>query len=288
MKSIRHYFEKARKQGFAIGAFNAANLEVVKAIVGAADKLRSPIIIETSSGQTEYIEGKNLVDLVENAREKTGLPIFLNLDHAHDFKLIKKAVKAGYDLIHFDGSKLPFRENMRRAKKVVSYVRKKRKGILVEAEIDYITGSSAPHLTKSIKAVQKQGNYTDPKRAREFMRLTGVDTLAVFVGNVHGVYDAPPMLDFDRLNELSRLPCFLSLHGGSGIATPTIKKAIEIGKVVKINVNTELRMAYRQALERQLKSSDEVAIYKLMPPVISAVQKVVEKKIRIFGSTGRV
>jgi len=288
VKNIRHYFEKAKRQGFAIGAFNAANLEVVKAIVGAAEKLRSPVIIESSSGQTEYADEDNLFDFVQNAREETGLPIFLNLDHAHDLKLIKKAVKAGYDLIHFDGSKLLFRENMRRAKKVVSYVRKKRKGILVEAEIDYITGSSAPHLTKSIKAVQRQGNYTNPERARQFVKLTGVDTLAVFVGNVHGVYDAPPMLDFDRLNELSKLPCFLSLHGGSGIAAPTIKKTIETGRVVKINVNTELRMAYRKALEKQLKTSDEVAIYKLMPPVISAVQKVVEKKIRIFGSKGKV
>lgn len=288
-RSIRYYFEKARKKGFALGAFNAANLETFKAIVGAAEKMKSPVIIETSGGETAYIEGKNIVDLVSNARENTGLPIFLNLDHGQDLKVVKKMIKEGYDLIHYDGSQLPLKANMRNTRKTVEMARKARRGVLVEAEIDYITGSSVPRLDKSIKSVQAQGKYTDPETACRFVKLTQIDTLAVFVGNVHGIYDEPPLLDLDRLETIAqKVPCFLSLHGGSGITPAMIKNAIEVGKIVKINVNTELRMAYRETLERTLRKSDEVAIYKLMPPVIEAVQKVVEKKIKLFGSTNQI
>lgn len=286
--AIRYWFEKARKKGFALGAFNAANIETFKAIIQAAQHLKSPVIIESSSGETAYIEGENLVDLVANAREETGLPIFLNLDHAHDLKTVKKLIQAGYDLIHYDGSETPLKANMRNTKKVVGWARQARRGILVEAEIDYITGSSTPHLDKSVTAVQKQGRYTDPETAAHFARITGVDTLAVFVGNVHGVYKEPPMLDLALLEEIShKATCFLSLHGGSGIDGAMIKNAIAVGKIVKININTELRMAFRETLEKTLKTSNEVAVYKLMPPVITAVQKVVERKIKLFGSSGQ-
>lgn len=288
-KPIRYYFEKAQRKGFAIGAFNAANIETFKAIVAAAQNLKSPVIVESSSGETAYIEGENLVDLVGNTREKTNLPIFLNLDHAQDLRLIKKLIHAGYDLIHYDGSTLPLKANMRNTKRVVEMARKARKGILVEAEIDHITGSSIPRLDKSIKSIQNQGRYTDPDQASQFVRLTHVDTLAVFVGNVHGVYREAPMLDLDRLERIAKKTnSFLSLHGGSGITPAMIKNAIKVGGIVKINVNTELRMAYRNTLEGVLDKSEEVAIYKLMPPVIEAVQKVVEAKIKIFGSAGQI
>lgn len=287
-KSIRDYFDKARKKGFAIGAFNAANIETFKAIVGAAEKLQSPVIIESSSGETAYIDGENLFDLVANSREQTGLPIFLNLDHAHDLKVIKELINVGYDLIHYDGSELPVKANMRNTKKVVSWARKARRGILVEAEIDHITGSSVPRLDKSVASVQKLGNYTDPELAARFARLTGVDTLAVFVGNVHGAYKEPKTLDLDRLQRIAqKIHCFLSLHGGSTIPGGAIRTAIKVGHIVKINVNTELRMAFRETLEKVLKTSDEVAAYKLMPPVITAIQKVVEKKMKLFGSVGQ-
>lgn len=286
--SIRNWFEKARKKGFAIGAFNAANIETFKAIVQAAQNLKSPVIVESSSGETAYIDGENLVDLVDNARKETGLPIFLNLDHAHDLPSIKKLIQAGYDLIHYDGSELPIKANMRNTKKVVGWAHQARRGILVEAEIDHITGSSVPRLDKSVASVQKLGTYTDPETAAYFVRMTGVDTLAAFVGNVHGAYKEPKTLDLDRLHQISqKTRCFLSLHGGSTIPAGAIKTAIKVGGIVKVNVNTELRMAFRETLEKTLKRSDEVAVYKLMPPVIFAVQKVVEKKMKLFGSAGR-
>ena len=288
LHSIRDYFEKARKKGFAIGAFNVANIETFKAVVAAAEKLKSPAIIESSSGETAYIDGENLFDLVANFRQRTGLPVFLNLDHAQDLKIIKNLINVGYDLIHYDGSELPVKANMRNCKKVVGWARKARRGFLVEAEMDHITGSSAPHPGKKIKLVQAQREYTDPDKAAHFVHLTGVDTLAVFIGNVHGIYADTKFLDLDRLHRIAqKVHCFLSLHGGSGIDGGMIKNAIDVGKIVKININTELRIAFRESLEKVLETTDEVATYKLMPPVIAAVQAVVEKKMKLFGSIGQ-
>lgn len=282
--SLKKYFVQAKSQGFVIGAFNAANLEVVKAIVNAAQKLSSPVIIESSPRETNYIEPENLVDLAENARKKTNLPIFVNLDHGKSLPAIKRAIKAGYDMVHFDGSDLSFKENKKMTRQVALLTRKK--GVVVEGELGYISGKSAFSLRK-VAEIQKKGILTDPNQAKEFVKYTQVDVLAVFIGNVHGVYQGEPKLDFKRLEAIKRKTnCFLSLHGGSGIGVKQIKQAIKKG-IVKINVNTELRIAYKQALKKILAQSKEVAIYKLMPPVIKAVQKVVEEKIKMFGSINK-
>jgi len=149
-------------------------------------------------------------------------------------------------------------------------------------------GTAAPHPTEEAESIQASGNYTDPEKAADFVSQTGVDILAVFIGNLHGTYREAPKLDLERLKMIAqKLPCFLSLHGGSGLLEEDITKAIQVGKIVKINVNTELRVAYRDTLENVLKGSEEVAIYKIMPPVIAAVQKVVEEKIQLFGSTNK-
>ena len=133
-----------------------------------------------------------------------------------------------------------------------------------------------------------QEKMTDPDQAEDFVGRTGIDTLAVSIGNVHGVYASEKHLDLDLLAKLrERLSCFFSLHGGSTISEEQVRNAIKIGKIVKVNVNTELRIAYRKTLEETLKSSDEVAIYKIMPPVIAAVQKIIEAKITLFGSAGK-
>lgn len=278
--------QKARKEGFAIGAFNASNIETIKAIVAAAEKLSSPVIIESSPGETDFVEPENLVDLVENYRRETGLPILINLDHAKSLKAAKRGIEAGYEMIHFDGSDLPFEENVAETKAIVSSAHRKK--LLVEAEVGKIGGESAPHLQEDVKRVQAEAAYTEPGEAADFVRQTGVDIFAAFFGNVHGVYRQPPELDFELLIKIrSAVPAFLSLHGGSGIRGEDVKRAIKAGEIVKINVNTELRMAYRRTLEAQLAHSPEVAIYKLMPPVVEAVQTVVEAKIRLFGSEGR-
>lgn len=285
MSGAKSLLQKARREGLAVGAFNAANIETLKAIIGAAKKLKSPVIIEASHGEVEYIGGENLVDLVKNAREEVNFPIYANLDHAPTVNDALKGIRLGFDLVHYDGSSLSFEENLKNTHRVVEVAH--RKGVLVEAEIDHIQGSSAPHFQQDVAEAQKGGEYTDPDQAAEFIKKTGADTLAAFIGNVHGVYRNPPQLDLDRLEKIAqKTHCFLSLHGGSGIPDDQVKQAIMLG-IVKVNVNTELRIAYRQATEKALKDSDEVAIYKIMPPVIAAVQKVVETKIRLFGSVGK-
>jgi len=180
---------------------------------------------------------------------------------------------------------LPYEENVKITKAVVEQAHQK--GVLVEGEIDKILGNSTPHQEEA-ESVQASGNYTDPEKAADFVKQTGVDILAAFVGNLHGTYPQPPRLDLERLKIIAeKLPCFLSLHGGSGLVEEDIKKAVTIGRVVKVNVNTELRIAYKETLENVLKGSEEVAIYKIMPPVMAAVQKVVEEKIQLFGSTNK-
>lgn len=276
----------ARKQGWALGAFNAANIETLKAIVQAADVLRAPVIVESSGGETNFFGADEFASIVAIMRRKHNLPIFINLDHAEQPEAIDEAIKVGYDLIHFDGGRLPYKKNVEIAKEVANKAHKK--GLLVEGEMDHIGGSSAAHLNQTSEEAQKEGRYTDPEKAASFVQETGVDIFAAFFGNVHGVFATPPKLDFDRLARLTQqVPAFLSMHGGSGIRDEDVKQAIKTGRIVKINVNTEMRIAYKKTLKKVINTTDEVAAYKFMPPVIEAVQKVVEKKIRLFGSAGK-
>jgi len=284
VEDSRAILTRAKNQGFALGAFNAGNLELVRAVVEAAKNQHSAVIIETSAREVQHFGMRNFLAVVENFRQETGLTILTNFDHGPGLEECQKAVETGYNLVHFDGAKLPFEENAKITRALVEKAHQK--GVLIEGEIDKILGSSVPHLRQDAESIQASASYTDPERAADFVAQTGVDILAVFVGNLHGTYDEPPRLDLDRLRMIAqRLPCFLSLHGGSGLSAKDIQKAIQIGKVVKINVNTELRVAYRDTLENVLKGSEEVAIYKIMPPVIAAVQKVVEEKISLFKSS---
>lgn len=286
MPTAKEILTRAKNEGFALGAFNAGNVEIVKAIVQAAQSQQAPAIVETSAREADFFGQKNFLDVLDNFRQEINLPILTNFDHGPDLEECQKAIETGYSLVHFDGAELPYEENVKIAKAIVEQAHQK--GILVEGEINKILGSSTPHPTEDAESIQASGNYTDPEKAADFVSQTGVDILAVFIGNLHGTYRHSPKLDLERLKLIAKkLPCFLSLHGGSGLLEEDIKKAIRLGRIVKINVNTELRVAYRDTLENVLKGSEEVAIYKIMPPVIAAVQKVVEEKIQLFGSTNK-
>ena len=275
---------KAKNEGWALGAFNTGNLEITKGIVQAAQSQQAPLIMETSFGELQHFGLKNFLSVVENFRQETGLTILTNLDHGGGLEECQAAIEAGYNLVHFDGSNLPFEENIKITKALVEQAHPK--GILIEAEIDKILGDSRNHEEEA-ESVQASGNYTDPQKAADFVSQTGCDILAVFIGNLHGTYQTPPKLDLERLRMIKdQVACFFSLHGGSGLLAEDVKMAIKMG-VVKVNVNTELRIAYRQTLENVLRGSDELAIYKIMPPVIAAVQKVVEEKIQLLGSAGK-
>src|SRR3989338_792904 len=295
--TAKEWFIKAQKENFAIGAFNVDNLEILNAICMAGQRKNSPVMLEFSQGEVGYFGIDNVTDIVENAKEHFGIPILLNLDHAKKVEDCLAALRlrsgsgdsaVGFDQVHFDGSELELAENISECKKVVEAAHAK--GVLVEGEIDRISGTSEVHSEEIDLAVIKN-SYTDPQRAAEFVAETGVDIFAAIFGNVHGTFPIQPDLDFDLLGKIRlALPnTFLSLHGGSGIPADQVKEAIKVGKIVKVNVNTELRIAFRDAIsEKMQESPEEVTYYKLTPDVVESVMAVVEGKIDVFGSAGRI
>ena len=287
--NARDWFLKAQTEGWAIGAFNVDSLEIFKAICIAGKKKKSLVMLEFSPGEVGYFGLRNIVDLVSNAREEYGVPILLNLDHGKKVEDCLTAInQAGFDNIHYDGSDLELAENIENTKKVTEAAHAK--GLLVEGEIDKIPGSSEVHSQDlDLDLIRK--SYTDPQKAAKFVGETGADIFAAFFGNVHGTYPSQPDLDFDLLKRIrSALPStYLSLHGGSGISAEQVKEAIKVGEIVKINVNTELRLAYRDALTEKLgENPNEYTMYKMMPDVILSVAAVVESKIEVFGSANKV
>ena len=283
--NLKGYLKKAERENWAVGHFNISNLETLRAIILAARKLKSPVIIGTSEGESKFIGLDQAAALVGSFRKETGLPVFLNLDHGHSLDYIKKAVEAGYDAVHFDGSKLPLSENIKMAKKVVAYARKKK--VLVEGEVGFIKGSSTL-LEEEIK-ISKE-DLTDPREAGIFIKETNVDSLAVNVGTFHGIRASGinPRINLGRLREIKEMVkgVPLVLHGGSGTPLRDIKSALKLG-VSNIHINTELRLAYTNSLKKAV-SGKEIVPYKYMPEVIRNIQKVVEKKIKLFGSANKI
>lgn len=279
-------FKKARQNKYAIGAFNASNLEGIRAIMQGAQKLGKPVIISTSESEKKFIGGKQIKAIIDVWREETGLPVVLHLDHGKSLEAIKEAVGDGYDSVHFDGSELSFKENVEITKQIVEFA--KNNGVLnVEGEIGYLRGGSTLHEAVEIK----EDDLTVPDEALKFVEETNVDTLAIAIGNIHGIIKNKnlknPHLFLGRLKEISDYlgdKAFLCLHGGSGTPEEDIKKAIELG-IVKVNVNTELRIAYAESLRRFLQENlQEVKPHNIMAPVVEAIQKAVEGKIRLFSS----
>ena len=287
--TAREWFDRCQKEQFAIGAFNVDNMDIFKAVCIAGKNKRSPVMLEFSQGEVGYFGLKNIVDLIINAREEYGIPILLNLDHSKSVEDCIAAIdQAGFDNVHFDGSDLTYEKNVEETKKVVDSAHKK--GLLVEAEIDKIAGSSDIHDEEIDIKLLKQ-SYTDPQKAAKFVKETGVDMLATAFGNVHGTFPVQPNLDINLLSKIREAvpSCFLSLHGSSGIPAEQVKAAINVGKIVKVNLNTELRVAYREAIGEELSENpEEYASYKLSSDVIMAVAAVVEAKIDVFGSGNKI
>ena len=284
--NAREILQKAKTAGYALGASYVCTLATLKAVIQAAQKLKSPIILEASDGEINYMGAENLVALVNIYRSQTSLPIILNLDHGKDFESCKRAIEAGFDYVHIDTSKLPLDENIAIAKEVVTLANSR--GVLVEGEMDHIEGSSEDHTAEDPEKFQSMGMYSDPQKAYDFVVATGIDTFASFIGNLHGIYAKEIRLNLELLDQIQKaLPdTFLSLHGGSGINDGDVKQAVK-SNIVKVNVNSELRIAFKLTLQESLNTSKEVAFYKLTPPAIKAMQEVVERKILLFGSAGK-
>jgi len=288
-KRVKYKILKAaQREKWAVGQFNVSNLETLKGIFAAARKLKSPVIIGTSEGESKFLGLRETRALVSLLEEETGVPAILNLDHGKSLDYIKRAIQAGYDSVHFDGSKLPLSQNIALTVKVVKYAA--RFGVLVEGEVGFIKGNSK--ILKKIPKTRLE-DLTDPIEARKFVDKTGVDSLAINIGTFHGIASSGrnPHINIARLREIKEVlkeRVFLVLHGGSGTPKEDVKAAIKIG-IVKININTELRKAFTGSLRKGLKEKiGETTPYKYLPVAIGAVQKVVEEKIKLFNSQNKI
>lgn len=286
MKTLKNYLDRARYDKIAIGHFNISNVEALWAIFDAARALNQPVIIGVSEGERDFIGVRQAASLVQSLANEYDYPIFINADHTHDFEGIKKAIDIGFDSVMIDGSKLMFDQNVELTKKCVDYAKKiehkEGRKILVEAELGYI-GTSSAILDEIPEGAGE--DKTLPDVAKKFVEATGIDLFAPSVGNIHGVVKSGnPHIDIDRVVQISEsTDCHLVLHGGSGISDADIKAGIAAGITI-VHVNTEIRKAFRDGLERSLKENDTVAPYKYMDKARKSVYDVVYEKIKLFAN----
>lgn len=280
--------QKATKEGWAVGHFNISNLEQLRAIMEAAKELKAPIMIGLSEGERKAVGLKEAVALVKAFREEYGIPVFLNPDHSHSVESAKTAFDAGFDSIHIDLSALPYEENLKGTKEVVDYVRAKNPDVSVEGELGYLRGESK---IQKEKIEIKSEDLTKPEQAVEFAQRTGITRFAGAYGNSHGISIDEPALDIERIKAVREaLPESMAmvLHGGSGIPDEQIKEAIKAG-IANIHVNTEIRVAFTEALRKSLaENPDETVPYKITPAAIEAVKQKVEEKLKLFNSANKI
>jgi len=288
MKTLREHIKEAEEKRVAIGHFNISNIEALHGIYNAAKKLNVPIIIGVSEGEEEFIGRDEVAVLVKEIRENDNYPIFLNADHHYTFESVKLALDAGYDSAIIDEVKLPLEENIALTKKCVDYAKelgkKEGRDILIEAELGFIGQSSK--LLDAIPEGVSEATMTKPEDAKYFVEQTGISLLAPYVGNIHGmVKGGNPRLDIERIKNIKEtcgVP--LVLHGGSGIADEDFTNAIKAGISI-IHINTEIRVAYREALQKYLSENpSEVAPYKILKPAVEAIEKVVYNRLKLFNN----
>jgi fructose-bisphosphate aldolase class II len=281
--------QRSRSQGFAVGAFNIDNQETLIAVARAAQKLQAPVLVEVSDGEVQALGLENIRDMVDNYRTEYGVEMYINLDHSPTVEACKRAIDAGFEFIHIDISQANHdattEEIIEKTKEVVEYA--KFTGALVESEPHYFGGSSNVH-TENIDYEEIKKTFSTPEGSRDFVEATGIDTYAAAIGNLHGKYPVPKELDLELLQRVrDAIPCQISLHGGSGTPLHYFEDAARIG-VSKININSDMRVAFRDTLVKVLADNPtEYAVVKLMPTVYTAVQAVVEEKINAFGSAGK-
>lgn len=285
----RALMDRARSEKFAVGAFNLDNQETLKAVVKAAMAKNSPVLVEVSHGEVESLGFENIRDMVDNYKTEFGIEIFVNLDHSPSVEAAINGIEAGFEFIHIDISQArkeaTEEEIIAETKLVVNYAQLT--GALVESEPHYFGGSSNLHK-ENINYDEIKKTFSTPDGARAFVEATGIDTFAAAVGNLHGKYPVPKVLDLELLARIREaVPCNISLHGGSGTPEHYFVDAAKIG-VSKVNINSDMRVAFRNTLEKVLaENPDEFAVIKLMDEVVAAVQTVVEAKIDAFGSAGK-
>lgn len=281
---------QAREEHWAFGAFNLDDEPTLKAVAQAAKAKNAPVLVEVSQGEVDTMGLQNVRDLVDNFKAEYGVEMYINLDHSPSVAAAKEGIEAGFEFIHIDISQANHDASeddiIAATKEIVNYAQLT--GALVESEPHYFGGSSNLH-TETIDYEEIKKTFSTPDGARAFVEASGIDTFAVAIGNLHGQYPVPKMLDLDLLQKVrDAIDCNISLHGGSGTPGHYFVDAVKIG-VTKVNINSDMRVAYREALEKVLKDTpDEYSVAKLVnKSVVEAVQAVVESKIDMFNSAGK-
>ena len=304
--NTKEMFDRAFKEGFAIGAFNVNNMEIIQGITEAAMEERAPLILQVSAGARKYAKHAYLMKLVEAALEDTGLPIALHLDHGADFETCKSCIDGGFTSVMIDGSSKPFTENIELTRKVVDYAHER--GIVVEGELGQLAGVEDDVSVES-------HSYTDPSQVQEFVEKTGVDSLAIAIGTSHGAYKFKPgqnpQLRFDILEEISRrLPGYpIVLHGASSVIPELVEKINKYGgampdaigipeemlreaaksAVCKINIDSDLRLAMTATIREYMAlNPGDFDPRQYLKPAREAIKEMVKRKlVNVLGCSGK-
>lgn len=277
--TTKELFQDAQANGYAIGAFNVENMEMVQAVVAAAEELKSPVIMQTTPSTLKYADADYFYANVACAAKKASVPVVMHLDHGSSFDLAVKAFRAGYTSIMIDGSHSVFEENIAITKSVVDVCHPG--NVPVEAELGKVGG-------KEDDLDGGAGGYTVPEEAAEFVERTNVDSLAVAIGTAHGVYKGIPKLDIDRLAEIRKLVSIpLVLHGTSGVPDDAVRECIKRG-ICKVNYATDLRIAFSEGVKEVLSANPDVFDPKKYNAVgRDKVKAYVMNKILVCGSNGK-
>ncbi len=270
---------KAQQGGYAVGAFNAENMEMIRAIIAAAEELKAPVMIQTTPGTVRYASLETFAAIVKAEAEKVSVPVCLHLDHGESYEMAVKAIQVGYSSVMIDGSKLPLEENIALSKRVADVGRAC--GVPVEAELGRVGG-------KEDDTESKDSAYTDPAEAKRFVEETGVDSLAIGIGTAHGVYKVKPVLNTQRISEVKEVVDVpLVLHGSSGLSDEDVRDCVKRG-MCKVNFATELRQEYLKATRKLLNEDDTVIDPKKIGKVaMEAVKKQVEYRMKVCGCDGK-
>ena len=273
----KEMIKKAQAGGYAVPAFNCENLEMVQAIIAAAQETNSPVLLQTTPSTVKYLTLRQAYAMVKAEADAASVPVALHLDHCESYEGVCAALDAGYSSVMIDASKLPFEENIALTKKTADEA--KSRGVTVEAELGTV-GGKEDSRSSSIA-------YTDPDQALDFYKRTGVDIFAVAIGTAHGFYKGEPKLDFALLEKLaSIIDAPLVLHGGSGIPDEMIRRTIELG-ICKVNFATELRAAMTAAVREALRDEKIIDPKKFLAPGREAVKNLCIHKIKLCGSDGK-
>lgn len=269
----------AKKGGYGVGFFNAVNVEMARAVIGAAEELRAPVMVGTAEVLLPAMELERVAEYLIPMAEKASVPVCVHYDHGLTFARCMQALRLGFTSVMYDCSTAGYGENVAKVAEMVKICHGM--GVTVEGELGHVGDNEGAG-----RLANPEDFYTDPQQAADFAVRTGVDSLAVAVGNAHGDYKFTPKLDFDRIAEIeeaTKLP--LVLHGGSGLSDDDFKIAVQKG-VCKVNIFTDIDRAGKTGIEAGIKAGAD-SMYKLIPYEIEAMKKVAMEKIQLFGSAGK-